>query len=252
MADLFRQSVYSHLAGYEDTNDAERLAKDPTFRMLASRERRELSVALSSTLHWFETEVLINPLHRACHSGRFFLGGALPRFVRVGRAGDDRGVLLQAGLILGDHFRDRTHHPEMRRREVVLEHFVRLREQVVDSWDAQRLDRCLGVRLLDKQHLEVPPLGPVELLAEEDRKPFTRRAIRLALEEVALVHAIDGSVLGYLGPGKTRQRGEGIDLVDNLIRFAIGGNLTRPPCARQSAQSPCPVFLLNSADGSVG
>ena len=58
LPDLFRQSIYSRLAGYEDTNDAERLAEDPTFRMLASRERREISVALTSTLHWFETEVL--------------------------------------------------------------------------------------------------------------------------------------------------------------------------------------------------
>src|SRR5262250_717084 len=58
LADLFRQSVYSRLAGYEDTNDAERLAEDPTFRMLASRELRETSIALTSTLHWFETEVL--------------------------------------------------------------------------------------------------------------------------------------------------------------------------------------------------
>src|SRR6516165_9390684 len=58
LADLFRQSIYSRLAGYEDTNDAERLAEDPAFRMLASRERREASVALTSTLHWFETEVL--------------------------------------------------------------------------------------------------------------------------------------------------------------------------------------------------
>jgi hypothetical protein len=51
LPDLFRQSIYSRLAGYEDTNDAERLAEDPTFRMLASRERREISVALTSTLH---------------------------------------------------------------------------------------------------------------------------------------------------------------------------------------------------------
>src|SRR5438309_8987242 len=58
LPDLFRQSIYSRLAGYEDINDAERLAEDPTFRMLASRERRETSVALTSTLHWFETEVL--------------------------------------------------------------------------------------------------------------------------------------------------------------------------------------------------
>jgi hypothetical protein len=52
------QFPYSRLAGYEDTNDTERLAEDPTFRMLASRERRETSIALTSTLHWFETEVL--------------------------------------------------------------------------------------------------------------------------------------------------------------------------------------------------
>jgi hypothetical protein len=30
---LFRQSVYSRLAGYEDTNDAERLAEHPAFQM---------------------------------------------------------------------------------------------------------------------------------------------------------------------------------------------------------------------------
>ena len=30
---LLRQSVYSRLAGYEDTNDAERLAQDPTMRV---------------------------------------------------------------------------------------------------------------------------------------------------------------------------------------------------------------------------
>jgi hypothetical protein len=58
LPDLFRQSIYSRLAGYEDTNDAERLAEDPTFRMLASGERLETSVALTSTLHWFETNVL--------------------------------------------------------------------------------------------------------------------------------------------------------------------------------------------------
>ena len=50
LPDLLRQSIYSRLAGYEDTNDAERLVEDPTFRMLASRERRDTSVALTSTL----------------------------------------------------------------------------------------------------------------------------------------------------------------------------------------------------------
>ena len=58
LPDLFRQSIYSRLAGYEDTNDAERLAEDPTFRMRAPCERRETSLALTSTLQWFETDVL--------------------------------------------------------------------------------------------------------------------------------------------------------------------------------------------------
>jgi hypothetical protein len=58
LPDLFRQSIYSRLVDYEDTSDAERLAQDPAFRMLASRERRETSFALTSTLHWFETEAL--------------------------------------------------------------------------------------------------------------------------------------------------------------------------------------------------
>ena len=34
---LLRQSVYSRLAGYEDTNDAERLAQDPTMRIIVGR-----------------------------------------------------------------------------------------------------------------------------------------------------------------------------------------------------------------------
>ena len=36
LTDLPRQSVCSRLAGYEDLNDAERLAADPTFRLISS------------------------------------------------------------------------------------------------------------------------------------------------------------------------------------------------------------------------
>ena len=38
LADLFRQSVYSRIAGYEDVNDAERLSQDPTFRLIGSEK----------------------------------------------------------------------------------------------------------------------------------------------------------------------------------------------------------------------
>jgi Transposase DDE domain group 1 len=36
LTDLLRQSVYSRLAGYEDLNDAARLAADLTFRLIGS------------------------------------------------------------------------------------------------------------------------------------------------------------------------------------------------------------------------
>ena len=55
LADLLRQSVYSRLAGYEDLNDAERLAADPTFRLISSQRIWDRGAALTSTLHWFET-----------------------------------------------------------------------------------------------------------------------------------------------------------------------------------------------------
>ncbi len=58
LADLLRQSVYSRLAGYEDVNDAVRLLADATFRLIGSPKRWDRGAALTSTLHWFETELL--------------------------------------------------------------------------------------------------------------------------------------------------------------------------------------------------
>ncbi len=58
LGDLLRQSVYSRLAGYEDLNDAARLSADPTFRLIGSERVWERGVALTSTLHWFETHLL--------------------------------------------------------------------------------------------------------------------------------------------------------------------------------------------------
>ena len=56
---LLRQSVYSRLAGYEDTNDAERLAKDPAMQAVVGRRALEKQAASTNTLSRFETEVLV-------------------------------------------------------------------------------------------------------------------------------------------------------------------------------------------------
>jgi hypothetical protein len=46
VADLLRQSIYGRLAGYENLNDSERLAADPTFRLMGSRKMWDRGVVL--------------------------------------------------------------------------------------------------------------------------------------------------------------------------------------------------------------
>ncbi len=61
LAELVRQSIYSRLAGYEDVNDAERLAEDPAFRLIGCEKVVERGGALSSRLQSFEAELLTRP-----------------------------------------------------------------------------------------------------------------------------------------------------------------------------------------------
>ena len=55
---LVRQSVLGRLAGYEDVNDAERLARDPVMRAIVGRDGLERDAASSSQMGRFETEWL--------------------------------------------------------------------------------------------------------------------------------------------------------------------------------------------------
>lgn len=55
---LLRQSIYSRLAGYDDTNDAERLSQDPAMRVVVNWQGSEQTGASTSEMGRFETELL--------------------------------------------------------------------------------------------------------------------------------------------------------------------------------------------------
>ena len=58
LSGLFRQAVFGRLAGYEDVNDAERLARDPAMRAIVGRDGFDRAAASSSQMVCFETEWL--------------------------------------------------------------------------------------------------------------------------------------------------------------------------------------------------
>ena len=55
---LLRQSIFSRLAGYDDTNDADRLAYDPAMRVVVGSQGSERKAASTSEMGRFETETL--------------------------------------------------------------------------------------------------------------------------------------------------------------------------------------------------
>ena len=55
---MLRQSIFSRLAGYDDTNDADRLAQDPAMRVVVGWQGSERKAASTSEMGRFETETL--------------------------------------------------------------------------------------------------------------------------------------------------------------------------------------------------
>ena len=86
---LLRQAVYGRLAGYQDVNDAERLARDPVMRAIVGREGMDRPAASTSQMGRFETEWLASEANLAALTD---LSGAWIDRVHVRRPPD--GIIL--------------------------------------------------------------------------------------------------------------------------------------------------------------
>jgi hypothetical protein len=72
---LFRQSVFGRVAGYEDVNDAERLAYDPAMRAVVDRAGLDRQAASTSQMGRFETGWLTSRAVKGRRAPRCRLGG---------------------------------------------------------------------------------------------------------------------------------------------------------------------------------
>ncbi|HEX6014024.1 MAG TPA: IS1380 family transposase, partial [Geminicoccaceae bacterium] len=115
---LLRQALYGRLAGYEDVNDAERLAHDPVMRAIVGREGLNRPAASTSQMGRFETEWLATEANLDALTD---LSGAW--IDRVHRRRPPDGIILdldssesptygeQEGSAWNGHFRCTCYHP---------------------------------------------------------------------------------------------------------------------------------------------
>jgi Transposase DDE domain group 1 len=118
LAGLLRQSVFGRLAGYEDVNDADRLAHDPAMRAVVDRRGLDRVAASASQMGRFETEWLTTEANLAA------LGDLSGAWIdRVHERRPQKVVVLdmdssvsethgaQEGAAYNGHFRCTCYHP---------------------------------------------------------------------------------------------------------------------------------------------
>jgi len=115
---LLRQSVYGRLAGYEDTNDAERLRVDPSVRRIVGERAREGLAASTSEMSRFETEILateenLNNLTDVCGQWIDHVAERLPRkpLILDMDSSESPAHGQQEGSAYNGHFGRTCYHP---------------------------------------------------------------------------------------------------------------------------------------------
>ncbi|MDP6719832.1 MAG: IS1380 family transposase, partial [Pirellulaceae bacterium] len=115
---LLRQSIYSRLAGYDDTNDAERLSVDPVMRQIVGGRAVERRAASTSQMARFETEVLTQPQNLAALmalSGKWIDCVRLAKPIKKLILDLDSSVSetygQQEGSVYNGYFRCECYHP---------------------------------------------------------------------------------------------------------------------------------------------
>ena len=113
-----RQSVYSRLAGYEDTNDAERLCLDPSIRQVVGERAKEHKAASTSQMGRFETDALTQ-----CENLRVLMDLPGKWIDRVSKRKPSKKLILdldssvspthgqQEGTAYNGHFERTCYHP---------------------------------------------------------------------------------------------------------------------------------------------
>ncbi len=114
----FRQSVFGRLAGYEDVNDADRLAHDPAMRWIVGGRAVTGQAASTSQMGRFETEVLAQEANLSALtdlSGRWIDAVHARRPAKMIVLDMDSSVSptygAQEGSAYNGHFGCTCHHP---------------------------------------------------------------------------------------------------------------------------------------------
>ena len=114
----FRQSLFGRVAGYEDVNDADRLAKDPAMRWIVGGRAIANDAASTSQMARFETEVLTRNENMSALtdlSGQWIDIARSSRLTKTVVLDMDSSVSLthgdQEGTAYNGHFECTCYHP---------------------------------------------------------------------------------------------------------------------------------------------